>query len=261
MGAATRASLEAIKSQSAGTTSSAAVVSGVCELGRAIAGYPALLQALADHGQDASKRTALLNEAASGASKDALELASSLIALEWSKPADFLAGVEQLAVRLASNSVGSTDLIGELLQVGRVIRGHSELQLALSDKRAKAEAKMVLVEKLLAKKASAETLEIVKHVVALPRGRRVSDALAAAAAMVADQQGLGLAEVQVAQALSAANDKAVREMLTKKFGRDHYLDVVIDAEVIGGVRIRVGDVVIDASVSKQLHDMRLQLAS
>jgi len=36
---------------------------------------------------------------------------------------------------------------------------------------------------------------------------------------------------------------------------------VIDAEVIGGVRIRVGDVVIDASVSKQLHDMRLQLAS
>jgi F-type H+-transporting ATPase subunit delta len=65
----------------------------------------------------------------------------------------------------------------------------------------------------------------------------------------------------VASSLAAAQETSLRETLKKRFGRDHYLDVVVDPEVIGGVRIRVGDVVIDASVSKQLSDMRIQLAS
>lgn len=261
MGAATRASLETIKSQATESSVTAATVSGICELGRALAQYPSLLQALADHGHDQKQRVALLKKALGKAPKAALDQVASLVQLSWSAPADLLAGIEQLAVRLASQAAGSTELIGELVQVGRIIRGHSDLQLALSDKRAAADAKMALVDSLLNKKASVLTVEIVKHIVALPRGRRVSDALADAAAMVADQQGLGLAEVQVAHDLSSAQDSAVREMLTARFGRDHYLDVVISPEVIGGVRIHVGDVVIDASVSKQLHDMRLQLAS
>jgi F-type H+-transporting ATPase subunit delta len=131
----------------------------------------------------------------------------------------------------------------------------------MSDKRAQADAKMALAQSLFAKKVTAATLEITKHLVALPRGRRVSDALSQAASVVADEQGLGLAEVRVASPLASTQEKSLRETLQKRFGRDHYLDVVTDPEVIGGVRIRVGDVVIDASVSKQLSDMRIQLAS
>ena len=261
MGASTRASLETLRSQVASVAASADLVSGVCGVGRAIAQHPSLLQALADQGHSAEERVALLNGALKSAPSDVREVVALVVTQSWSKPGDLLAGVEELAVRLASMASGSADVTGELLQAGRAIRGHSDLQLALSDKRAQAEDKMAVVEKLFAKKVSAVALEIIKHLTALPRGRRVSDALSQAASVVADQQGVGLAEVRVASDLAPAQESSLRETLQKRFGRDHYLDVVVDAEVIGGVRIRVGDVVIDASVSKQLSDMRIQLAS
>ena len=261
MGASTRASLETLRSQVASVAASVELVSGVCSVGRAIAQHPSLLQALADQGHSADERVALLNGALKSAPSDVRDVVALVVTQSWSKPGDLLAGVEELAVRLASMASDSADVTGELLQVGRAIRGHSDLQLAMSDKRAQSEDKMAVVEKLFAKKISAGALELTKHLVALPRGRRVSDALSQAASIVADQQGVGLAEVRVASALAAAQESSLRETLQKRFGRDHYLDVVVDPEVIGGVRIRVGDVVIDASVSKQLSDMRIQLAS
>jgi F-type H+-transporting ATPase subunit delta len=261
MGASTRASLDNLRAQVGTLAASDELVSGVCEVGRAIAHYPSLLQALADNGHSVDERTALLAAAMPSVPANVREVVASVVAQNWSKPADFLAGVEELAVRLASKAAGSADVTGELLEVGRVIRGHSDLQLAMSDKRAQAEAKMALAHSLFGTKVSSAAMEITKHLVALPRGRRVSDALSQAASVVADQQGLGLAEVRVASSLAAAQETSLRETLKKRFGRDHYLDVVVDPEVIGGVRIRVGDVVIDASVSKQLSDMRIQLAS
>lgn len=260
MGASTRASLEAIRGQVGDVSPSADLVAGLCQAGRAIAQYPSLLHALADHGHTVAERTTLLTTALSAASGDVKAQLETLIGHTWSKPADLLAGIEEFATRLGAVAAGSADLTGELLQMGRLIRGHSELQLALSDKRARAEDKIAVVEKLFAKKVSPVALALASHLVALPRGRRVSDALAEAARVVADQQGKGLAEVRVASALAASQQKAIAEMLQNRFGREHYLDEVVDPSVIGGVRIRVADVVIDASVQKQLTDMRLQLA-
>lgn len=260
MGASTRASLENIRAEVANVTPSLELVSGVLGVGRAIAAHTSLLQALADHGHSANERVALLNSALGQASAEARAAVSTVVSQRWSKPSDLLAGIEEMAVRVASQAAGTTDLIGELLQAGRAIRGHSDLQLALSDKRAEAVAKMALVEKIFGNKLSGPALEVAKHVVALPRGRRVSDALAQTARMVAGQQGQGLAEVRVASAITGDQQRSISETLKRRFGQDHYIDAVIDESVIGGVRIRVGDVVIDASVSKQLSDMRIQLA-
>jgi F-type H+-transporting ATPase subunit delta len=49
-------------------------------------------------------------------------------------------------------------------------------------------------------------------------------------------------------------------VLARKYGRDVSLNTVVDPSVVGGIRIQIGDDVIDASVSSRLADLRQRLA-
>ena len=48
--------------------------------------------------------------------------------------------------------------------------------------------------------------------------------------------------------------------VAKSYGRDVKLNLVIDPTIIGGLRVQLGDDVIDGTVSRKLSDLRLQLA-
>ncbi len=53
----------------------------------------------------------------------------------------------------------------------------------------------------------------------------------------------------------------LRASLAKSYGRDLEINQVIDPSIIGGIRVQIGDDVIDGSVSTRINDLRLQLAS
>jgi len=71
-----------------------------------------------------------------------------------------------------------------------------------------------------------------------------------------------VAEVRVAVELSAAQARALREVLERHFHGPIQLDVVLDEAILGGVWVRVEDTVIDGSLRGRLealrHDLRLQ---
>jgi F-type H+-transporting ATPase subunit delta len=259
MGSLTRGSLATIPQHVAGAKGASA--SELFEVGRALHAQPSLIRALGDDQAAATAKKALVDSVFGGVSGGTRTLVSELASLGWSEPADLLEGIEKAGIRLAASRAGKGDLAGELLSVDRIIKSQPDVQLALSGKRAPAATKQTMVEKLFGKKISPEALAIVIHLVVQPRDRRITQSIAFAAETVCDQKGDGLAEVRVASELGADHLKTISTMLAKQYGRPHYIDQVVDPGVVGGVRIRVGDHVIDQSVATQLATMRRQLAS
>lgn len=75
---------------------------------------------------------------------------------------------------------------------------------------------------------------------------------------LAERRGEVTAQVLAAQDLSPAQRAAVDEQLRKAVGRKVAIDVQIDPSLLGGLVVKVGSRMIDASLKSKLH--RLQLA-
>ena len=74
-------------------------------------------------------------------------------------------------------------------------------------------------------------------------------------------EGAADAEITSAFALTDAQVKDLVATLEKKFGRKLNPTVTVDSALIGGVRVTVGDEVLDTSVRAKLQKMYVALAS
>jgi F-type H+-transporting ATPase subunit delta len=75
------------------------------------------------------------------------------------------------------------------------------------------------------------------------------------------QEGAADAEIASAFEISDAQVKDLVATLEKKFGRKLNPSVTVDPSLIGGVRVTVGDEVLDTSVRAKLQQMHSALAS
>ena len=117
-----------------------------------------------------------------------------------------------------------------------------------------------LVRSLLSGRASEATVLIASSVVQRPRERRVRQLLSRALRLVADERGRAVAIVHVAVEPSAEQLGRLTDMLGRRYGTEVALNVVVDPDIVGGLRIEIGDDVIDATVSSRLNDLRQRLA-
>jgi F-type H+-transporting ATPase subunit delta len=186
-------------------------------------------------------------------------LLAAMSAERWSTAGEFVAGVEELGIRaLVVSAPKGISIERELFTFETAVRSNSELELAVSSKLGSGEAKTALVERLL-DGASPQTRALVAHLVRSARGRRIGESLRNAAAVAADQGNLGIATVRTATALSGEQLSRLEKILSARYSRKLSINQVIDDTLIGGVRISVGDDVIDGSVATRLSDLRLSL--
>lgn len=227
---------------------------------RAIEGSAQLRGLLADPTLAATERAALVARVFGSIDAAASGILTDLASERWSTPSEFVDGLEEIAIRAAASASPKTGIVAELFAVEDIVSGNAELELALGSKLATQADKAALVERILSGKVSDATIAIVSHLVQCPRGRRVGALLARAADIVADAAGAVVATVTVAAPLDAKSEKALVADLTARVGRPPRIHYLIDPSIIGGVRIRVGDVVIDGTISTRLNELRLKLA-
>jgi F0F1-type ATP synthase delta subunit len=70
-----------------------------------------------------------------------------------------------------------------------------------------------------------------------------------------------LQQLTTAVPLTTAEEDTLRANLAKRFGSDLEFEFKVDAALIGGVHLRVGDQVIDGSVAGKLASLRDSLAA
>lgn len=264
MGSATREALVSAKSALAdlGGTIDLATGESLFSAGRAVGNSSQLLSALADPSADIAAKVTLVKAVFTPSlTPQAVELLAALVSERWSSHSDLLAGIEELGLRATAVSArGDVSVESELFGFSAAVSSDSELELALASKLGRADAKAGLVEALLAGKVSGQTLTIVRHLVQQPRGRRIGGLLRHAASVVADQAGTSIATVTSASQLAPAQLDRLRTSLAERHGRSLTINQVVDPTLVGGVRVQIGDLVIDGSIATRIADLRLQLA-
>jgi F-type H+-transporting ATPase subunit delta len=152
---------------------------------------------------------------------------------------------------------GELDRVGdELFRIARAFESSDPLRDALTDPRLPLDRKKAIVDDLLGAKTSSLSVNLVNFVVALGRATElpaIADRLAARAA--AGRKRV-LAEVRAAFELDADTIARLEASLSSATGKDVEVKSVVDPSVIGGVVARVGDLVIDGSVSHRLQELR-----
>lgn len=250
------------------TVSAAALASAQVDLGtarelfaaaRAAGDSSALSGALADHSAEAAARSSLVGKVFGSFSSVTQGVLRTVAGERWSNASDLVAGIEDLAVRAVAKSE-TADVEGELFQVVRVIAQNPELELALGARLGDASKKGELVTKILGSSVSTGTLLIVTSIVEQPRERRVRAALQHAIGVVSAERGRTVATVHSAAPLTDAHRQRLADSLSRTYGTPVSINVVVDPEVIGGIRVQIADDVIDGSISTRLADLRSRLA-
>lgn len=193
----------------------------------------------------------------------ALDLFVWLVRSSWSGSRDLPSATEILAaeaVVASADRAGRLDALeDELFRVGRVVAASPDLRAALSDRSAPVAARVSLIEGLLADKVSDETLHLVRQAVAEPRGRHFDQTIEIYGDAAADRRSRMVALVTAAVPLTEAQRDRLVSALSRIYGHDVHLNVEIDPDVIGGVRVEIADEVIDGSVATKLDDARRRL--
>jgi len=93
-----------------------------------------------------------------------------------------------------------------------------------------------------------------------PRGIRTEQALDHYLEAAAARRRQLVAEVVAASPLTEAQRERLSASLRRIYGRDIRINLDVDPEVLGGLRIQVGGELIDSTVLARLHDARRTLA-
>ncbi len=202
----------------------------------------------------------LLGEQVAGAS---LELAATAVGRRWAATRDLPDALEQLgviAVVRAADGEGHADALeDELFGFGRLVAENPELRDALSDPARSMNDKRALLRSLLEGRATAATIRLAEQSVAGSH-RTVAVAVNEYQKVAANHRSRLVATVRVARELGDADKQRLEGALSGQYGREVHLNVVVDPEVIGGMKVDIGDDVIDGTVASRLDDARRRLA-
>lgn len=233
---------------------------------RLVDGTPTLRRNLADPSREGADRAGLAQGLLIGkVHGNALHIVLAVVAQRWPAPGDLGTALERLGVEAVMAHAQHDGRLGqvedELFRFDRIVAATPDLQAALADRRADAQAKGALVERLLSVRTAPQTVRLAKQAVAGVRGRRFDLVIATFLEQAADRQDQVRATVTSAVPLSPEQLDRLEAALSTQYGRQVHTNVVIDEDVVGGIRVEIGDEVIDGTVSQRLLEAHRQMTS
>lgn len=223
-----------------------------------------LRRTLADPSIDGEAKASLVGRLLAAADPRVVAVAQDLVRQRWSADADVADAVERLAflavLARAENDGTLQTVEDEIFRLTRALAGQREVRQTLFDASIPGAQRADLVDRILAGRASAVTAILARRAAAAPRGRRYVATLGHLADLIAERRRREVATVTSAVDLTAAQRERLAQILRQAYGREVQLNVIVDPDVLGGLRIQVGAQVVDSTVLSRLADARRRLA-
>ncbi len=225
----------------------------------------ALRRALTESSRTPESRAGLATQLFRGkVSGPALDLVSGLVRSHWSDSSDLTEALEGLAVSAelygAERNERLDQVEDELFRFGRMVAADVALRDAFAIRTPGSDRKRQLVDTLLARKVAPETLRLAEQAATSPRGHRVEQVLEKFLDAAAARRRQLVAEVVAATPLTEGQRARLSTALRRLYGRDIRLNLDIDPEVIGGLRIMVSGELIDSTVLSRLNTAKRTIA-
>jgi F-type H+-transporting ATPase subunit delta len=231
-----------------------------------------LRRALTDPSRSGEEKSGLIKQLFGGkASAEAVDIAAGLASSRWASARDIGDALETLAATVviavaenksavsASGISGLEELENDLFSFNQAVAASHEVQRALSEPQASAAAKITLAGRLVPS-ASEEAKVLIGQAVAQPRGIKATRLVSRFAELAAKRQQRWIATVSVTRPLTETQASRLQQGMNSLYGRELKVNVKVDPMLIGGIRVQVGDEVLDASVLTRLNELQRQLA-
>lgn len=200
-------------------------------------------------------------------SREACEVLDALVRQRWSGERGLADGLESAGVVLAAAAAENRDgaqgldvVVNDLLRTQSLLDSDAELQQAFTDARATEEAKLRLLDRVTGE-ISEEGRLLVEQAVTHPRGALPQRLLGTFADRVAGVRDRWIARVATSVELDAGQLERLSTALGRVYGRELKVVTDVDRTLVGGLRITVGDEVIDGSVATRLNELQLKLGA
>ncbi|HET7328769.1 MAG TPA: F0F1 ATP synthase subunit delta [Nocardioidaceae bacterium] len=241
----------------------AAVGSDLFAVATLLDSEPGLRRAVTDASTPAEARASMVRGLLHGKVPDVtVDISAAAAAERWSAPRDLGDTLEHAGVIahiVAAERAGQGDeLEDELFRFGRVVAGDARLREVISDRTAPTAAKQSLVRSLLDGQACAPTVRLAEQAV-VGRHRSFDAALEYFTKVAADRRERFVATVRSAAPLSEPAKSRLADALQRQYGRQVHVNTVVDPELLGGLRVEIGDEVIDGTVASKLDEARRRL--
>ena len=216
-------------------------------------------RALTDNARDAAAKAELIsNLFGKNISAGAQSILATAASLRWSNPSELADAIEQLAVEAESvvaDKNNELDLVeDQLFNFARVLTANPELRQALNTAADSDAGKVALLESIIKGKYANSTVNLLRRVVVLRRGRNIDATLAAYSHYVSVRRNRVVAHVRSAVALTPAQHQNLIASLGKAVGKSVHINVEVDPKVLGGISIRYGDEIIDGTMINRLAE-------
>lgn len=223
-------------------------------------------RALTDNSRDASSKAELIsNLFGKNIGAPAQALIANAASLRWSSPAELADAIEQLAVEAEASAAEKNNelekLEDQLFDFTRVLIANPDLRQALNTSADSDAGKVALLEAVVKSKYANSTINLLRRIVVLRRGRSIDSTLTTYSHYVSTRKDRLVAHIKSAIALSDAQRSKLVAALTKQMGKEVHVNIEIDPKVLGGISIRYADDVIDGTVFNRLAEAGRALVS
>lgn len=162
--------------------------------------------------------------------------------------------------RESSGSVSPARLVEELAGFVTAVRQNPRLMAALDSPRVSESEKLRVVDAVLAGRTSQDFVNFIRILVQRSRFDCLEAILASATRQLDETSGRVRGVVTSAAPIDPAALEQLSRNLSRRLGREVVLQTEVDPAILGGVVVRVGDTVYDASVRNRLGQLKVRAA-